>query len=236
MTDDLSDILERIASGEYSEAEIAALQQSLKGEDGRSLLQLDKYNITIGEGQNIQIGDRTFVEINDAAVQAIVKAIQSGAASKIPAQMDFQPYLRSLVDTHKEWWRYYTLTDATGKIQEAESESPSPFNFGLMVQTVPKQKDLAAPETNRLPEQKKKTERLPVLEGIRKYADDHVLLVGRPGSGKSTTLIRLLLETATQALEQGSGQILILVDLCRRAKQPHVEVRPTVRPRLENRR
>jgi hypothetical protein len=76
MTDYLSDILERIASGEYSEADITALQEALKGQEGRSLLQLGKYNISIGEGKDIQIGDRTFVEINDAAVQAIVAAIQ----------------------------------------------------------------------------------------------------------------------------------------------------------------
>ncbi len=33
-----------------------------------------------------------------------------------------------------------------------------------------------------------KVERLTVLEGLRKYASEHVLLIGRPGSGKSTAL------------------------------------------------
>ncbi|MBW4652444.1 MAG: tetratricopeptide repeat protein [Kaiparowitsia implicata GSE-PSE-MK54-09C] len=83
MTDYLSDILERIASGEYSKADMVALQQALKGEKGRSLLQLGKYNITIGEGRDIQIGDRTYVEINDAAVQAIIAAIRQ---VPLPAQ------------------------------------------------------------------------------------------------------------------------------------------------------
>ena len=213
MTDDLSDILERIASGEYSKADITALQQALQGEEGRSLFQLGKYNVTIGEGQNIQIGDRIYAEINDAAVQAIVEAIQNGAAPKSPAQIDFRPYLRSLVDTYREWWRYYTLTDATSKIQESKSESPSLLDFGLMVQTVFKDETPIAPETNRRQEPQEKIERMPVQEGIRKYADEHVLLVGRPGSGKSTALIRLLLEMATQALEHGSGKIPILVEL-----------------------
>jgi predicted NACHT family NTPase len=45
----------------------------------------------------------------------------------------------------------------------------------------------------------KKVERLSVLEGLRKYASEHVLLVGRPGSGKSTALARLLLEEAEKA-------------------------------------
>jgi hypothetical protein len=46
---------------------------------------------------------------------------------------------------------------------------------------------------------KEKIERLTVLEGLRKYASKHVLLVGRPGSGKSTALVRLLLEEAEKA-------------------------------------
>jgi predicted NACHT family NTPase len=44
-----------------------------------------------------------------------------------------------------------------------------------------------------------KIERLGVLEGLHKYASEHVLLVGRPGSGKSTALVRLLLEEAQKA-------------------------------------
>ncbi|MGF1674984.1 MAG: HEAT repeat domain-containing protein [Rivularia sp. (in: cyanobacteria)] len=45
-------------------------------------------------------------------------------------------------------------------------------------------------------QQEDKTERLTVIEGLRKYAANHVLLIGRPGSGKSTAFIRLLLEKA----------------------------------------
>mgnify|MGYP001802489500 CR=1 FL=1 len=44
--------------------------------------------------------------------------------------------------------------------------------------------------------QQEKTERLTVLEGLLKYSGNHVLLIGRPGSGKSTALLRLLLELA----------------------------------------
>jgi archaellin len=48
-------------------------------------------------------------------------------------------------------------------------------------------------------ERPEKTERFTVLEGLRKYAANHVLLVGRPGSGKSTALAQLLWETSVGA-------------------------------------
>jgi len=52
-----------------------------------------------------------------------------------------------------------------------------------------------------------------VLEGIRKYAAEHVLLVGRPGSGKSTALVRLLLDEAQKALVDPQATIPVLVEL-----------------------
>lgn len=134
---------------------------------------------------------------------------------------DFQPYLKSICDRYQKWWQLYTLTDAAGKERQSKSELQSPFDFGLMVQTVRKE--------NRDPrnEEKERIERFPVLEGIRKYAKDfkHVLLVGRPGAGKSTTLARLLLEEATQQTSlpvlvelrywQGSIEQLILNSFAR---------------------
>ncbi len=88
------------------------------------------------------------------------------------------------------------MTDAEGKkIQDQQFSSP--FDFGLMVQTVE-----AKQEQEKL--EQEKIERLPVLEGIRKYAENHVLLRGKPGSGKSTALVRLLLEEARAYLDINS--------------------------------
>jgi len=112
----------------------------------------------------------------------------------------FQPYLESIRITYKKWWQLYTLTDAAGKQRQAKDVSPT-FDFGLMVQMVKREE--------REHRDEEKVEKLPVLEGIRKYADQHVLLVGRPGSGKSTALARLLLEEATTP----QAKIPVLVEL-----------------------
>ncbi|NMF57784.1 HEAT repeat domain-containing protein [Pseudanabaena yagii] len=122
--------------------------------------------------------------------------------------------MRSLVSAYQQWWRLYTLTDATGQeSQQVERDriTPAFFDFGLMVQTVDKEKVESQKEKEE--GEKEKIERLPVLEGICKYAVDHVLLVGRPGSGKSTALARLLLQEAENALSIARAKIPVLVEL-----------------------
>ncbi|NER52312.1 MAG: NACHT domain-containing protein, partial [Symploca sp. SIO1A3] len=99
------------------------------------------------------------------------------------------PYLDSICHTYARWWEIYTLTDVVGRKRHEQKQCSPLLDLGLMVQTVEQPQEY--PE-----EGKEKIERLAVVQGLRKYAPDHVLLVGRPGSGKSTALVRLLLEEA----------------------------------------
>jgi predicted NACHT family NTPase len=111
--------------------------------------------------------------------------------------VDWNPYLESLCNAYRQWWTFGTLKDVV---------EPKRFEFDLMVQTVER-------DTQQRGKEEKKTERLSVLEGLQKYASEHVLLVGRPGSGKSTALVRLLVATAQQALQNPHSQIPVLVEL-----------------------
>ena|GEM_PF-363128 len=104
-------------------------------------------------------------------------------------------YLCSICQNYAQWWKIYTLTDVVGK-QRDEQKQFSPL-LDLMVQTVEQQQEERE-------EGKEKIERLAVVEGLRKYAPNHVLLVGRPGSGKSTALVRLLLEEAERGRDAGT--------------------------------
>ncbi|NET43386.1 HEAT repeat domain-containing protein [Okeania sp. SIO2B3] len=108
--------------------------------------------------------------------------------------INWRPYLESICRGYAKWWEVYTLTDVRGKKSLEQRQNISPLlDLALMVQTVEsEEKQRERPE--------KKIERLTVLEGLRKYAPNHVLLVGRPGSGKSTALARLLLEEATKLI------------------------------------
>src|SRR6476661_1452024 len=110
--------------------------------------------------------------------------------------VDFPKYLQSLVESYKEQQHLYTLTDLQVEVRvekppEERSQPPSAEN---------------KPET--------KIERLEVLAGIRKYVQQgKVLLVGKPGSGKSTVLQRFRWEWASEALNEGDRQIPVLVQL-----------------------
>ncbi|KAB8317666.1 NACHT domain-containing protein [Tolypothrix campylonemoides VB511288] len=132
--------------------------------------------------------------------------------------VDWSGYLNSVCQAYAQWWQVYTFTDVLGR-NKAEPRSHIPLldlglhipllDLGLIVQTV---------ERDQQGEKQEKIERFSVLEGLRKYAPDHVLLVGRPGSGKSTALARLLLEEANVETRHGASlesasPIPVLVEL-----------------------
>jgi hypothetical protein len=72
---DFDELLARIEAGIATAEDLRRLREEIISQPSQST-QLGKYNINIGTGQNVQIGDRTYVEINEEAVQAIVSAIQ----------------------------------------------------------------------------------------------------------------------------------------------------------------
>ncbi len=137
--------------------------------------------------------------------------------------VDWKPYLESICEKYAQWWDTYTLTNVVGnKFDKKVRKSPL-----LDLQAI-----ALKPEREEFLEAR---EVFNVLEGLRKYAPEHVLLSGRPGSGKSTALVRLLLESAEKTSPQtplrsgeglknappslvgkgvgGLGQIPVLVEL-----------------------
>jgi energy-coupling factor transporter ATP-binding protein EcfA2 len=119
---------------------------------------------------------------------------------------DFQSYLKhSMKDASRRQQSFYISTDAIEKPQ-----------LKLMVQKVAEKKPNGQPE--------EKVSPVPVLEGVRAFCAEHrhVLLVGRPGSGKSTALNQLLMAEAKRALENSALPIPVLVQL--KSDQPILEL------------
>jgi serine/threonine-protein kinase len=76
ISENLNQILNRIKKGQQTDEDIAVLLQGLLAEDGQVATQLGKYNVNIGEAKDIQIGDRTYLEFNNEAMQALIRTIQ----------------------------------------------------------------------------------------------------------------------------------------------------------------
>jgi HEAT repeat protein len=132
-----------------------------------------------------------------------------------PSEINFQPYLQSILDDedYREWQDLYTPTTV-----EDRKRSPQPkfsSRLKLRVETVkpPQENRSGTPEAE--PNQQEQVEPWDVLAGLRNYASDHVLLIGKPGSGKSTSLERLLWEEASNALNTPNAKIPVLVKLRR---------------------
>ena len=96
--------------------------------------------------------------------------------------VNWNPYLESLCNTYAKWWEAYTVTDVIGH-QSVEVASALLLDF--MVRTIQPTKEESSqtiqPPREESSQKQEKTEILGVLEGLRKYASEHVLLVGRPG-------------------------------------------------------
>jgi Effector-associated domain 10 len=84
-SDELNNILDRLVEGKQTGADIATLRQVLSNilagiapEQRQIVIQLGKYNVNIGEnaeGKELQIGDRTFREVNDETMKALTRAL-----------------------------------------------------------------------------------------------------------------------------------------------------------------
>ncbi|WP_159790401.1 HEAT repeat domain-containing protein [Sodalinema gerasimenkoae] len=137
------------------------------------------------------------------------------------AKIDFQPYLKSIRDDedYQEGQEVYTPTTLEDRrpVRGRETAKPGQRRFSsrlkLRVETVKRDQQGQEYPPDESQEGKEQVKQWDVLEGLRQYATDHVVLIGKPGSGKSTSLERLLWEEAERALHDAKARIPVLLKL-----------------------
>ncbi|MGO9118077.1 MAG: HEAT repeat domain-containing protein [Desulfomonilaceae bacterium] len=135
-------------------------------------------------------------------------------------------YLESLIrDSHyRTWERGYAPVSVKGKSSVSLPYPDMPPEFALQVDFWADGKttqSLIDPGSHPLKTRAAGSgflppmanQRIPALEALSKSASEHVLLVGRPGSGKTTILRKMLLEQAKAARATPSERIPVLVEL-----------------------
>ncbi|BAZ37949.1 hypothetical protein NIES4101_38750 [Calothrix sp. NIES-4101] len=131
--------------------------------------------------------------------------------------IDWNAYLESICKKYAQWWDSYTITDVVGKNHNQQVAKSLLFDLQALTikpEAIKPERELlpqAEEERELLPQTKEEREILNVLEGLRKYAREHVLLIGRPGSGKSTALVRSLLEEAKGFVDGGDKSVIARV-------------------------
>ena len=67
----LQQILHRIENGQQTDEDITFLRQLLSTGDRQISTQMGKYNVNIGEGKEVHIGDRTYNQWDKDAMEAL---------------------------------------------------------------------------------------------------------------------------------------------------------------------
>lgn len=112
---------------------------------------------------------------------------------------EFQLYLEEVCHRYDHWWDIDGLTETIAARQAT-------FSFEQMTQT--EEKDLKGKSQKNPP--------LPIFQAIQNYIEfEHILLVGSPGIGKSTVLLRCLVKLAERERQKLNPRIPVLISLKR---------------------
>ncbi len=76
-----NDIIQRILNGTQTDDDVEALRQWLNSGGIQSIqnLQVGKYNVNIGQGQNVHVGDKTYQGLDAEAIREVANAIIRGS-------------------------------------------------------------------------------------------------------------------------------------------------------------
>ncbi len=223
-SDELNTIIERIASGTQTTTDVEALRVALS-DRSQDVRQLGKYNVNIGQGQDIHIGERTYVTWNDEAIQALIEVVQKlqsttqtptpqlASVDELVQQVRSRLHddIQCLHGTMPLWGvdRWVPLGELfvdVNILEELNSSRKSELDdlwqdFTTGIQGYSSYRSL---ERIGLGKQRKRVSGLEVLA-----KNTNLMVVGKPGSGKTTYLQRVVTECNAGNLQAHRIPVLI---------------------------
>ena len=205
--EELNAILDRIAAGNHTAEDLVMLRHELTVSGDDNVVQLGKYNINIGQGQDIQVGDRIYQGPTAEVIQTIVYQVldEYHAAQALSVTEKTPP----IIDPH--WLTTHVqrveeqFASHMHEIEKIDIEQATKRYVELLVQVRIK---LGDREQGMIPN---------LQEGpLSKFAllpNSRWLVFGEGGSGKTTSLLKLAAETACATKTDPDAPIPLYVKL-----------------------
>lgn len=198
--DEIKEILRKIAEGKATDRDVDVLRQVNEGEE-KITLQFGKQIINLGQGTNNHFGDRIYNKWDKETIEALVKAIQQTKAAQ-RLRME-----ESLLDDVKK--------EVKGRLKKSLFvESAKPINLKKELQpelvNCPWNLDIKiGSNSNQF------TSDEPQIIDVFNHDEigGKLLIIGEPGSGKTTTLLELAQTLVTIAEQQHLKPIPVLLNL-----------------------
>ncbi len=219
MNDELAAIFDRIANGQFTEADVVSLRQFLESGDREVKAQFAKFNVNIGNGKDIHIGDCTYYGTDAEAIRTILREVISQtleAKENSELIVNWQKVSQELLH---EYQRLTTniLTVGEGLVHSIDKVYV-PLGLVERKRKARRLQDVLPERGSELYQETeitKKFEHDEFLEQVLKYGKSfksegkRLAIIGEPGSGK-TTLLQRIAKWLSQEID---GAIVIWVSL-----------------------
>ena len=200
--DELAGMLDRITQGRETESDRQLLQQLLRQE--RGTVQLGKYNVNLGEGQEIHIGDRIYQGADAETLKALLQAVlQQPSVPRSPLTPQEYRNRQALLSKVKNFWVKGVLETSLHHqvamqlgLEDRSNLLVTPWNLGL--ETVDQAQPFLSESTT-------------VIDLFDQLGTGRTLLIlGEPGAGKTITLLQLARELIARS-EQSVDHLIPVV-------------------------
>jgi hypothetical protein len=205
--DDLSGILDRIANGEETEGDRQLLRQLLREKQSQSVVQLGKYTVNLGQGREIQVGDRIYQGADAETIKTVIQAVLQHPPV-VRSQLTPQEYRnrQALLNKVKNFWVQGVLETSLHHqvviqlgLEDRSNVLATPWN--LVVETAHRTQTVLSEGTT-------------VLDLFDRLGTGRTLLIlGEPGAGKTITLLQLTRELIARAEQDMEHLIPVVFNL-----------------------